>query len=66
MEIIGRGFKQIIQESPLYFHLGLKFAGYKLFNKHIVRFMGLLTSSTYAIYTVSIVTGGSIERKKKI
>jgi len=31
---MGRGFKQIIQESPLYFHLGLKFAGYKLFNKH--------------------------------
>ncbi|WP_420544682.1 radical SAM protein [Nitrosopumilus sp.] len=33
MEIMGRGFKQILQESPLYFHLGLKFAGYKLFNK---------------------------------
>ena len=31
---MGRGFKQILQESPLYFHLGLKFAGYKLFNKH--------------------------------
>lgn len=30
---MGRGFKQILQESPLYFHLGLKFAGYKLFNK---------------------------------
>ena len=34
MEIMGRGLKQILQESPLYFHLGLKFAGYKLFNKH--------------------------------
>ena len=33
MEIMGRGFKQILQESPLYFHLGLKFAGYKFFNK---------------------------------
>jgi len=33
MEIMGRGFKQIIQESPLYFHLGLKYAGYKFFNK---------------------------------
>ena len=31
---MGRGFRQILQESPLYFHLGLKFAGYKLFNKH--------------------------------
>ena len=30
---MGRGFKQILQESPLYFHLGLKFAGYKFFNK---------------------------------
>ena len=30
---MGRGFRQILQESPLYFHLGLKFAGYKLFNK---------------------------------
>ncbi len=33
MEIMGRGFKQIMQESPMYFHLGLKYAGYKLFNK---------------------------------
>lgn len=33
MEIMGRGFKQIIQESPLYFHLGLKYAGYKILNK---------------------------------
>lgn len=30
---MGRGFKQILEESPIYFHLGLKFAGYKLFNK---------------------------------
>jgi len=34
MEIMGRGFKQILQESPLYFHIGLKFAGFKLFNRH--------------------------------
>lgn len=33
MEVMGRGFKQILQESPLYFHLGLKFAAYKFFNK---------------------------------
>jgi len=33
MEIMGRGFRQIIQESPLYFQIFLKFAGYKLFNK---------------------------------
>ena len=33
MEIMGRGFKQILQESPLYFHLGLKMGGYKLFKK---------------------------------
>lgn len=33
MEIMGRGFRQILEESPLYFRLGLKFAGYKLFNK---------------------------------
>ncbi|MGD8918120.1 MAG: radical SAM protein, partial [Nitrosopumilaceae archaeon] len=33
MEIMGRGFRQIMRESPLYFQLGLKFAGYKLFNK---------------------------------
>ena len=33
MEIMGRGLKQILQESPLYFHLGLKYANYKLFNK---------------------------------
>ena len=33
MEIMGRGFSQIIRESPLYLHLGLKMAGYKFFNK---------------------------------
>jgi MoaA/NifB/PqqE/SkfB family radical SAM enzyme len=33
MEVMGRGFRQIIRESPLYFHIGLKYAGYKFFNK---------------------------------
>lgn len=33
MELMGRGFCQIIQESPLYFQILLKFVGYKLFNK---------------------------------
>lgn len=33
MELMGRGFRQIMQESPLYFQILLKFAGYKLFNK---------------------------------
>lgn len=33
MEIMGRGFRQIIQETPSYFHLFLKFGAYKLFNK---------------------------------
>ena len=33
MEIMGRGLNQIIHESPLYFHILLKFVGYKLFNK---------------------------------
>ncbi|WP_268541939.1 radical SAM protein [Candidatus Nitrosotenuis cloacae] len=33
MEIMGRGFRQIMQETPDYFHLLLKFANYKLFNK---------------------------------
>ena len=33
MEIMGRGFRQIVQETPCYFHLLLKYAGYKLFNK---------------------------------
>lgn len=30
---MGRGFSQIIRESPAYFHVGLKVAGYKIFNK---------------------------------
>ncbi len=34
MEIMGRGFKQIMKESPCYFHLFLKYAQYKLFNMH--------------------------------
>lgn len=33
MEIMGRGFTQLIQESPAYFHVGLKVLNYKLFNK---------------------------------
>ena len=33
MEIMGRGFSQIMKESPCYFHLFLKYAQYKLFNK---------------------------------
>jgi MoaA/NifB/PqqE/SkfB family radical SAM enzyme len=33
MEIMGRGFSQIMQESPGYFHIGLKYFGYKFFNK---------------------------------
>ena len=33
MEIMGRGFRQIMKESPCYFHLFLKYADYKLFNK---------------------------------
>jgi MoaA/NifB/PqqE/SkfB family radical SAM enzyme len=33
MEIMGRGFGQIMQETPCYFHLFLKYAQYKLFNK---------------------------------
>ncbi|VVC06032.1 Coenzyme PQQ synthesis protein E [uncultured archaeon] len=33
MEIMGRGFRQIMQESPGYFHIGLKYFGYKFFNK---------------------------------
>ena len=31
---MGRGFRQILSESPLYFHIGLKYAGYKFFNRH--------------------------------
>lgn len=34
MEIMGRGFRQVLSESPLYFHIGLKYAGYKFFNRH--------------------------------
>ncbi|TLX82796.1 MAG: radical SAM protein [Thaumarchaeota archaeon] len=34
MEIMGRGLRQIIQETPCYVHLFSKFAAYKLFNKH--------------------------------
>ena len=30
---MGRGFRQIMQESPGYFHIFMKYAGYKLFNK---------------------------------
>ena len=30
---MGRGFRQIMQETPGYFHLFLKYAGYKLFDK---------------------------------
>jgi len=33
MEIMGRGFRQIMNETPCYFHLFLKYAQYKLFNK---------------------------------
>ena len=33
MEIMGRGFFQIMQESPAYFHVGLKIAAYKLFDR---------------------------------
>ncbi|SHO45871.1 Fe-S oxidoreductase [Nitrosotalea sinensis] len=33
MEIMGRGFTQIIQEMPCYFHIFGKFAGYKLLNR---------------------------------
>ena len=33
MEIMGRGFKQILQEAPCYFHIMTKFAGYRFFNK---------------------------------
>ena len=34
MEIMGRGFRQIMQESPSYFHLMTKYLGYKIANKH--------------------------------
>lgn len=33
MQIMGRGFSQIMKESPYLFHFGVKYAAYKLFNK---------------------------------
>lgn len=33
MEIMGRGIKQIFQETPYYVHIFSKFAAYKLFNR---------------------------------
>ncbi|MBI3842109.1 MAG: radical SAM protein [Thaumarchaeota archaeon] len=33
MEIMGRGFRQIVQETPNYFHIFIKYAGYKLLDK---------------------------------
>ncbi len=33
MEIMGRGFRQILQETPMYIQIFKKFAGYRLFNK---------------------------------
>ena len=33
MEIMGRGFRQILQETPEYLHLLEKYAGWKLFKK---------------------------------
>ena len=33
MEIMGRGFRQILQETPQYFHLLEKYAGWKLFKR---------------------------------
>ena len=33
MEIMGRGVRQILAESPLYFHLGAKLAAYRLLNR---------------------------------
>lgn len=33
IEIMGRGLKQIVQESPCYFHIFSKLIGYRLFNK---------------------------------
>ena len=33
MEVMGRGLKQIIQESPQYFHLMTKYTGWKLFKR---------------------------------
>lgn len=33
MEIMGRGMRQILRESPFYLHIGLKIAGYRIFNR---------------------------------
>ena len=33
MEIMGRGLSQIVQETPQYFHLLSKYAGWKLFKR---------------------------------
>jgi len=33
MEIMGRGLSQIVQETPQYFHLFSKYAGWKLFKR---------------------------------
>lgn len=33
MEIMGRGFRQIIRETPLYLHIFKKFAAYRFLNK---------------------------------
>ena len=33
MEVMGRGLRQIIQETPGYFHLLTKYTGWKLFKK---------------------------------
>lgn len=33
MEIMGRGFTQIVREMPCYFHIFGKFTGYKLFHR---------------------------------
>lgn len=33
MEVMGRGFRQIMKEAPCYFHIGVKYVAYKWFNK---------------------------------
>ncbi len=33
MEIMGRGFRQIVRETPCYFHLLTKYVSYKMFDK---------------------------------
>ena len=40
MEIMGRGLSQIIQETPQYFHLLSKYAGWKLFKRRSPIFGG--------------------------